>query len=125
MNRQYTETNLDELHPSPSSPAVEAKTSTPTAPASRLVNRYYTLQARRPGQNPDHLVPPDRNNQEKVATIRQTYEITVPPPPISSQSSNYQSIYGTIGQPDRQPTYGHQNYQAHQSYQQANTPGIQ
>ena len=83
----------------------------PELPEIRLVNRYYTLQARRPGQNPDHLVPPDRNNQEKVATIRQTYEITVPPPPISSQSSNYQSIYGTIGQPDRQLTYGHQNYQ--------------
>ena len=42
MNRQYTETNLDELHPS-SSAAVEAKTSTPTGPAPESRSGHYTI----------------------------------------------------------------------------------
>ena len=80
MARQYTETNLDEVP--------QAKTSTPTGAggttARRVTreNHYYTLQR-----------PPVSVDQERVARIRQTYEISVPPPPTAVS----QPIYATGG----------------------------
>ena len=81
MARQYTETNLDEVP--------QAKTSTPTTggpTTNRRVtreNHYYTLQR-----------PPVSVDQERVARIRQTYEISVPPPPTAV---SHQPIYAPGG----------------------------
>ena len=88
MNRQFTETNLDDQ------PA--AQTSTPNSSQQKVSrdNHYYTLQrgyVKAPRPSDVYMMA---TNRERIAKIRQTYEVEVPPPPQSFQGCSRPSWQG-------------------------------